>query len=579
MVKRRFSDYAGRVSPSRRILLALVVGACAALSLGGTAAAAEFQVAGPAALNGNDATCAPCRTIQAAVTRAARAPGRDAVVLAAGTYSESVTILDEDDVQIGGRGAATAINGRITVGLPARGRGGNALSYNGIARRVWLVALGVRSPDVAITAQNVDVELHNTSIQGAIRMTNATLGGERNAIATTGCGPTISFTGTVMFTDANGQRWMGNNWLERSMVTGAVPLQSTMVGGAGLVHSFATAYQQGCASASAITGAGAGVKVYAHDTVINTVGSPLAAVEGTTNANLELSSATIVGSFQRGVRVSRGAWAQIDATAIDGPPIALDSSLAGRYVTRWVMASGVGVTNGNDSIRETTYRAALKLSSDVGYPALDSPVVNGIRTNIGELQIFAPGVHTDVIGTARPQAAFIGGPAVYDIGAWERTPEPLPLNGLPVGPGWVGVGLIPAGGLGVDLDGIGFPLNPNVPTIGTLGSGPESQAAATVATGPILQISVPKQAKQGAVVKVRVKAPYQGRLTVRVYGAKGKLINVARARKINRGTRVIDVRLGPNARIGDARVTAVLTRPNRPVLRDVETMRVVTRAR
>ena len=141
------------------------------------------------------------------------------------------------------------------------------------------------------------------------------------------------------------------------------------------------------------------------------------------------------------------------------------------------------------------------------------------------------------------------------------------------------VGLIPAGGLGVDLDGIGFPLNPNVPTIGTLGSGPESQAAATVATGPILQISVPKQAKQGAVVKVRVKAPYQGRLTVRVYGAKGKLINVARGRKINRGTRVIDVRLGPNARIGDARVTAILTRPNRPVLRDVETMRVVTRAR
>jgi len=188
------------MSPSRRILLALVVGACAALSLGGTAAAAEFQVAGPAALNGNDVTCAPCRTIQAAVTRAARAPGRDAVVLAAGTYSESVTILDEDDVQIGGRGAATAINGRITVGLPARGRGGNALSYNGIARRVWLVALGVRSPDVAITAQNVDVELHNTSIQGAIRMTNATLGGERNAIATTGCGPTISFTGTVLFT-------------------------------------------------------------------------------------------------------------------------------------------------------------------------------------------------------------------------------------------------------------------------------------------------------------------------------------------------------------------------------------------
>jgi hypothetical protein len=80
-------------------------------------------------------------------------------------------------------------------------------------------------------------------------------------------------------------------------------------------------------------------------------------------------------------------------------------------------------------------------------------------------------------------------------------------------------------------------------------------------------------------VKVRVKAPYQGRLTVRVYGAKGKLINVARGRKINRGTRVIDVRLGPNARIGDARVTAILTRPNRPVLRDVETMRVVTRAR
>ena len=39
------------------------------------------------------------------------------------------------------------------------------------------------------------------------------------------------------------------------------------------------------------------------------------------------------------------------------------------------------------------------------------------------------------------------------------------------------------------------------------------------------------------------------------------------------------VRLGPNARIGDARVTAILTRPNRPVLRDVETMRVVTRAR
>ena len=57
------------------------------------------------------------------------------------------------------------------------------------------------------------------------------------------------------------------------------------------------------------------------------------------------------------------------------------------------MASGVGITTANDSIRETTYRAVLRLSRDVGYPELESPVVNGIRTNIGELQIFPPGMH------------------------------------------------------------------------------------------------------------------------------------------------------------------------------------------
>ena len=139
--------------------------------------------------------------------------------------------------------------------------------------------------------------------------------------------------------------------------------------------------------------------------------------------------------------------------------------------------------------------------------------------------------------------------------------------------------IFPDGGLGVDVGWIGFPRNPNVPEIGTPGSGPESAAPATVAAGPILQITVPRRATQGASVRVYVRAPYRGRLTLRVYGAKGKLINVARGRTINRGTRVVELRLGPNARIGDARVTATLTRSKRPVLRDVATMRVIRRAR
>ena len=104
-------------------------------------------------------------------------------------------------------------------------------------------------------------------------------------------------------------------------------------------------------------------------------------------------------------------------------------------------------------------------------------------------------------------------------------------------------------------------------------------AAQVAAAGPRIEIVLPRRARQGDIVRVRVKLPWQGRLAVRVYGAKGGLINVGRARKVNRGWRVVEVRLGPNARVGPMRVLASHRRAGRDTLSATATADVVRRPR
>ncbi len=66
---------------------------------------------------------------------------------------------------------------------------------------------------------------------------------------------------------------------------------------------------------------------------------------------------------------------------------------------------------------------------------------------------------------------------------------------------------------------------------------------------------------------------------MRVYGAEGGLITVGRGRKVNRGWRVVAVRLGPNARVGPMRVLATHTRAGKDTLSATGSSAVVKRPR
>jgi len=66
--------------------------------------------------------------------------------------------------------------------------------------------------------------------------------------------------------------------------------------------------------------------------------------------------------------------------------------------------------------------------------------------------------------------------------------------------------------------------------------------------------------------------PYRGRLTVRLVGANGGLVNVARGRAVVRGWRHVRIRIGPNARVGTLRAFATHDRPGRERLSGVGTV-------
>ena len=303
---------------------------------------------------------------------------------------------------------------------------------------------------------------------------------------------------------------------------------------------------------------------------------------------------TVGGPFTTGIDAWRDGFAVLDFTAIDGATTSVDTrggnvrGDGGRIDVRSVHASGpVYSCAPGQSVqcpelenrttaqgRVQVVRTPLRLNPDWGYfPRGDSVVVDAIPTA-------AEGVFPSLEDLARHRRPEGGG---FDMGAWERPGGAVADRGdRPViGPDWLGVDLVP-GGFGGVIGGVGVPVLPGVvPVEAGTAAGDTAVPVATLpaASGPALIIRMPRTIRQGATLDLQVKTPYRGRLTVRLYGKGGGLVNVARGRTVNRGWRHVRIAIGPNARVGTLRAYVTHDRRGRSQLSIAGFSKIVKRPR
>lgn len=583
MARGRYPD---RVIRARRTLVGLV--ACVALlALAGIAQGATYDVADADSGQGNNDTCAPCRTIGAALRRAALNPGQDRVLLGVGTYRTGIVVIrDPAGLVFQGHGGRTALDGMIDVGLPA------GLIYGGGSRIVQIFDMAVSNPTgVAIRSNRVDVDVGRASVYGSVNVVNAGGSLYQASVIADGCRPAFTVDvgdvgdaahnlevsdvfSSVWRSTVVGQpavRYRGSaNVFESMLVTRSWMLsglagcprqngQALWVGGQGIAQMF---------NSIAATADGASAAIVASDAV------------------LFATLSTIVGPFDVGI-TAVNARVVSQGMAIDGPPIAVDATGGGNvplgtFQLDYTFASG-RARLGGFAVDLPTNRFATPLVTTYGMPQAGSPLLNAIPGDFRFETLDPAALTTSYNDVARPQPFVTGGPPAYEVGAVEIPASALTLA-LPLdfqGPGWLPgrvVGVQPE----ADLAGVGLPAPAGAPAAGSAaapGVAPPAEAAAAdavVKVAPELVIVPPRRVVQGTTVVVRVKVPYRGRLTLRTYGARGGLVAVGRGRPVVKGWRKVKLTIGPNTRLGTLRIVATHVRPQtRALLTAANVTRVV----
>ncbi|MBM3681785.1 MAG: hypothetical protein FJW81_10820 [Actinobacteria bacterium] len=617
----------------RLALCALALG----LVVAAPAAARELSVAAPGQ-GGNDRTCDPCRTIQGALMKAESLPGVSVISLAAGEYREDLLIDDPFTVSILGTGPGTLLRGRLTVAVPPGERlpGGSVRVYEYDPRRiVFLSDLALR-PDGLVQIRDANLSLTDVDVNGRIR-------GERSALTLVTsqvggrdadpCGSAVRLNGAPVsgWLSDWPQRY-GAGTISNSIVSGGrgiTVVEADLLVGDSLVNADAT----GCAG-DAVRVIGGSIAI--EDSVLSrsadgVLGAPGRGVGGAAvygdNATVFLTRTTIGGPFREGVWMAPCFLAQdgcgglydLRGVAVVGAQHALkvDSDRIHETGRAWIVGTGtylhcperapcteVAGVELDRAGRPTGNVFGQLLEDPTGgpetgwYPKATGILIDAVTDNWGWTEATGfryvgpdQGV-TDPYGRPRPVPILPGRPARYDIGAYEHpTLDGAPpglLADLGIGPDWADVQVAAGGIVGGVIGGLGVPVRPgvaNAPEAGAAaaadagGGAAAAPAVQVAAAGPRIEIVLPLRARQGDVVRVRVKVPWQGRLAVRVYGAKGGLINVGRGRKVNRGWRVVKVRLGPNARVGPMRVLASHQRAGKDTLSATATSAVVKRPR
>jgi hypothetical protein len=575
-----------------------------------------------------------CRTIAGAIARAKttlrnvlRTPMTNwptilTINLQPGVYRENVQADIGTDVRLIGRGAGTKIVGNVWFSMPYCEIGGNIPCAVSGVHSAFLDDLVV---DGNVSTSYARVGFRNVSINGAV-----SIGGARSDMASyiinssitatpasgggaRGCAPAVS---APQWQPANGQR-SGAVLLriDNSTLSGSVALEAITGTSVAISHSILIVDGTGCPQAMGVS-ARFGPYVSLDTVLIRLVtatcgvgcgnGDPRNARAGISAGEASLvraSAVTIGGPFDKGVEAWRGGATALLGVAIDGAGVSVDTRGVNNldrgtlidqsfvHGTGPMYACAINAAQCPELASlvtargtERLVRTPLGLSADWGYyPGLASPVVDTYLD--GSAFVGAP---RDLADQPRPVPAIAGNPARYDVGAWERTtgqPADNPRGAAPIlGPIWMHIDLTPIGVIGGAVAGAGVPVLPGVAAVeaGTeaAASTPSNASAATAApTGPVLLVDIPARVTQGSTATVRVKAPYQGRLTVRLYGANGGLINVGRGHKVNRGWRTVAVRIGPHARLGTLRAYATLSRPTRAQLAAVDLSRIVKRGR
>ncbi|MFM7693989.1 MAG: hypothetical protein ACKO7U_06760 [Actinomycetota bacterium] len=612
----------------RLALCALALG----LVVAAPAAARELSVAAPGQ-GGNDRTCDPCRTIQGALTKAESLPGTEVISLAAGVYRESLVIDDPFTVSISGTGPGTLLRGRLTVAVPPGVRlpDGSVRVYEYDPRRiVFLSRLALQPADGVVQVRDANLSLTGVDVNGRIRgersaltLAKSSVSGPSDAL---GCEAAVLLIGAPVSGLLGLPERHGAGIISESIVSGgeaiAVVEADLLVDGS-LVIADAT----GCAGdAVRVIGGGIGISdsilARSADGVLGAPGRAVAraAVYGD-NATVSVFRTTIGGPFREGVRMvpcfvaqnGCGGVYDLRGVAVAGAQHALSVEAerirqAGRS---WIVGTGTylrcpprapctevaGVER--ERAGQPTGNVFGQLLEDptggpetLWYPKATGILVDAVTDNTGARNVGPDQGVTDFPGRPRPVPIMTGRPARYDIGAFEHpTLDGAPpglLADLGIGPDWADVQVAAGGIVGGVIGGLGVPVRPgvaNAPEAGSAaaagagGGAAATPAAQVAAAGPRIEIVLPRRARQGDVVRVRVKVPWLGRLSVRVYGAQGGLINVGRGRKVNRGWRVVKVRLGPNARVGPMRVLASHQRAGKDTLSATATSAVVKRPR
>ena len=560
--------------------VALVVGLL--LAFGGTAQAAIFRVADAASPPGNDATCDPCRTITGALRKAAARSGDDRILLGNATYVERLVIRDNDAVWIEGRGAGSVIAGQVDIAPPRR----DDLYVEGAhGRNVALSSLAVRNPTGAITSNRVDVGIADATIYGTVWVENAGAWVGRSTIVSEGCVPAL----TINAGDVGRA-----NPLEQGMTVSSSVVRSTIVGHPAIFYqgatdvfdslfvqrSLALTGLAGCPSnsAQAVTVRDNGFAQIANSLLrVATPGAGGKAIS-VTDSLVYATLSTITPGFATGISSVRSRVIS-QGMAIDGPAVAVDGT-EGAFELSYTFASGAARLSGI-AVPGATNVFSTPLLLENGSPTAASPLIGAIPWGFNFNAIALEAYKDSYNGVWRPAATFVGGLPKYEAGAIE---VPAAWLGTPVmpdfqGPVWL-PGRVGAGGVDVDLGGVGLPAPAGAPEVGAANAPAAAAVDLPVAPRPSLIIVPPRRVQQGTTVVVRVKVPYRGRLTLRTYGERGGLVAVGKGRPVVKGWRKVKLTIGPHTHLGTLRIVATHVRPKtRAVLTAANVTTVVRGAR
>lgn len=495
--------------------------ACVAL-LGGaapSAVGAVFNVASPATPGASDVTCAPCATIQGGVNKAAAAAGADEVLVAAGSFSESVTIAAGNDVTVTGSGpAATTLDGgalvALTMDAPATvrririsGTGGRIVNLNGGT----IAEARVESP--AASSTNTAVNIGTGTGSAVVR--DSTVSMPLSATANYG----------IYIDTTTGEPQIVRSVIEAGYAVDVGSPRPVVISQSRLAANIYGVWADGPSTSVAVQGclvlpvtaassSGTGVSKRVTSTATVTVtGSTIVGTGRTTGVGAE--SNAMIGGFVNVVdSILWGHLVDVNRFAVAGgnPTISLTRTL---YDPTKVNLVGPGVldVSGGGNLTGVAPGFVSELTGDyrllAGSPAIDAGTTGGLAA--GEPAI-------DIGGDPRISDGNGDGVARRDIGAFERLAPPA-VSPPPPPP----------------------PPSPVTPRLKL------AKIAGTV---------------RNRTLRLRVTAGAAGRLVLVARNAAGRVVGRRVVARLSAGRGTVAVKLSARARTGPLVVVATLTGPD-----------------